>query len=108
MIINKITTGFVVQVFDTDKGQYILQEFIAGDQVDYEERVLGHEGNPLGAKEMAKFNFGPEAEKEPYLPFDMVQPIAKGEHVFNPDIGICIRCGCDEDDAYVGGQECTS
>lgn len=33
-----------------------------------------------------------------------------GEHLFsNPTDGIprCITCGCDEDDAFVGGQECS-
>ena len=33
-----------------------------------------------------------------------------GEHHFsNPTDGIprCITCGCDEDDAFVGGQECS-
>ena len=33
-----------------------------------------------------------------------------GEHIFsNPTNGIprCIDCGCDEDDAFVGGEECT-
>ena len=35
---------------------------------------------------------------------------AAGEHRFsNPTNGIprCIDCGCDEDDAYVGGEECS-
>lgn len=33
-----------------------------------------------------------------------------GEHLFsNPSNGIprCITCGCDEDDAFVGGEECS-
>jgi hypothetical protein len=33
-----------------------------------------------------------------------------GEHRFSsPTNGIprCITCGCDEDDAFVGGEECT-
>ena len=33
-----------------------------------------------------------------------------GEHHFsNPTSGIprCITCGCDEDDAFVGGEECS-
>jgi hypothetical protein len=33
-----------------------------------------------------------------------------GEHYFsNPTNGIprCITCGCDEDDAFCGGQECS-
>ena len=32
MILNKITTGFVIQSFDTETGKYFLQEFVAGDE----------------------------------------------------------------------------
>lgn len=77
MLINKITTGFVIQTFDTEKGKYVSQEFVAGDQVDYEEKETG---NPMDWEEWDKLNvnkelnFGPYAENEPYLPFDMVQP----------------------------------
>jgi hypothetical protein len=56
---NKITIGFVIQAFNND-GECISQEFIAGDQVDYEDT----EGWPLD-------NI---PEKEQYQPFDMVQP----------------------------------
>jgi len=71
MLINKITVGFVVQTFDTDKRKYIGQNFIAGDQVDYEST----DGQtPIEDGFMESVNFGPDAEKEPYLPFDMVQP----------------------------------
>jgi hypothetical protein len=34
----------------------------------------------------------------------------RGEHRFSqPTNGIprCVTCGCDEDDAFVGGQECS-
>ena len=43
---NKITVGFVVQTFEKDTtGKFVCtrQEFIAGDQVDYEDA----EGNPV-------------------------------------------------------------
>jgi len=70
MIINKITTGFVIQSFDTDTGTYTHQHFVAGDEVDYENV----EGHFLSNKELAKFNFGPDAKNEPCMPFDMVQP----------------------------------
>lgn len=33
MKINKITTGFVIQTFDTELGKFVSQEFIAGDDV---------------------------------------------------------------------------
>ena len=32
----------------------------------------------------------------------------RGEHRFSAaDFPRCVTCGCDEDDAFVGGQECT-
>jgi hypothetical protein len=40
------------------------------------------------------------------LEIELVQPIEPGEHVFNHETGRCIRCNCDEDDAYVGGEDC--
>jgi len=32
-----------------------------------------------------------------------------GEHLWAPCGGFprCVTCGCDEDDAHVGGQECS-
>jgi hypothetical protein len=57
MIVKKVTTGFVIQSFDTNTRKYTGQEFIAGDQVDYETET----GHPI------------ESFSE-YLPFDMVQP----------------------------------
>ena len=105
MLINKITTGCVVQTFDTETKRYVKQEFVAGGESEYED---GNNASavPPTSKEMAKFDFGPDAIREPYLPFNMVQPIEPGEHIFNEDTGHCIRCNCDEDDAYVGGQKC--
>ncbi len=61
MIQKKITTGFVVQTYDTKKKRWIDQEFIAGDECDYEDE----NGNPLD--ETAEI-------RNKYLPFDMVQP----------------------------------
>jgi len=61
MIVRKITAGFVVQEFDTIKKKWTDQEFIAGDQVDYEDA----DGNPVDDE------LTPETS---YLPFEMVQP----------------------------------
>ena len=67
MIIKKITDGYVIQSFDTDKQEWINQRFVAGDQTDYES-------------ENGKIYFHDFLDKiierstEPYLPFDMVQP----------------------------------
>ena len=52
MLLKKVTTGFVVQTFDTEKQKFVSQEFVAGDQCDYEN----------------------EDGVEDYLPYDMVQP----------------------------------
>ena len=67
MKINKITTGFVIQTFDTETKEYVSQEFVAGDPVEYETL----DGESVDAVEVGMQT----AEGlEPYLPFDMVQP----------------------------------
>lgn len=63
MIINKITEGFVIQRWDTEKKQWLSQEFVAGECV-YENEV----GDDLVDVDM---NSGGD---EPYLPFEMVDP----------------------------------
>lgn len=60
MIVKKITSGFVVQIFDTEKNEFISQDFIAGDTCEYEDS----KGSPVDE----------ETVKESYLPFFMVQP----------------------------------
>ena len=60
MIIKKITSGFVIQDFDTDTGKFVRQEFVASDDCQYEDEKGNEiEGDPL---------------KEIHFPFDMVQP----------------------------------
>lgn len=44
MIVKKITTGFVIQEFDTTKGKFVKQEFVAGE-CEYENG----NGEPLSA-----------------------------------------------------------
>jgi len=63
----KITYGFVVQEYDTVKGKHICthQEFIAGDQVEYENM----DGEPIDPNKLSV------AKKEVYQPFDMVAPV---------------------------------
>mgnify|MGYP003343097949 CR=1 FL=1 len=63
MKINKITTGFVIQTFDTEKNEWVSQEFVAGDTVDYETE----HGEVIDSGHSF-------FENEPYLPFDMVKP----------------------------------
>ncbi len=66
MIIKKITYGFVVQVFDDSKKmkKFISQEFVAGDQCEYE-----NEGGMIVDPSCLEVD-----GQEVYLPFDMVQP----------------------------------
>lgn len=62
MLYNKVTIGFVVQTFD-DWGNCLKQEFIAGDDVQYELEdgtEINSENMPFGGNE--------------YFPFEMVQP----------------------------------
>lgn len=61
MKIKKITTGFVIQVFDTEKNEFVSQEFVAGDTVDIETES----GEPVENTD--------QIDKK-YLPFKMVQP----------------------------------
>ena len=67
MIINKITTGFVIQQFDTEKQKFVSQEFIAGDEVDWETEV----GEPA---DMDVFFDNESPIFNTYLPFNMEQP----------------------------------
>lgn len=64
MLISKITVGFVIQTFNTNTRQYTNQEFVAGDDVQYEQ-----DGEPVDAKLMEDGD-----GNEPYLPFIMQQP----------------------------------
>ena len=57
MRVLKITTGSVVQAFDTDTQQFVEQWFQAGDQVEYETES----GQPTDSF-------------DDYLSFDMRQP----------------------------------
>jgi hypothetical protein len=64
MLVNKITAGFVVQVFDTERKRFVSQAFVAGDDCQYEDK----DGDPVDGKAL-------DADgKEASLPFDMVQP----------------------------------
>jgi len=60
MIVKKITTGFVIQTYDSKTGRCIGQEFVAGDEVEYEDE----HGQSVDWTE----------EADAYQPFNMVQP----------------------------------
>jgi hypothetical protein len=64
MLVKKITVGFVIQVFDTELKRFVLQEFVAGDECQYEDK----NGVPVCSEALEVDG------EEAYLPFDMVQP----------------------------------
>ena len=83
MLINKITVGFVVQAFDTDKQEFIHQEFVAGDDVTYETS----DGDGINEIDFVNRVVG----SEPYLPFHMKQPVVGGHPRY------CQCEDCDEE-----------
>jgi hypothetical protein len=64
MILRKITSGFVVQEFDSETGRCLSQEFVAGDQVEWENRQ---------SNLVSDGDFGIDLE-ELYYPMEMKQP----------------------------------
>lgn len=66
MILKKITTGFVIQTFDTERGSFVEQEFVAGDDVTVENE----HGDVVDAADRKEID-------NIYLPFNMVQPSEK-------------------------------
>ena len=58
MKVKKITVGFVVQEYDTDKEEWIGQEFVDSDQVEWEDENGEHIDSVASS----------------YLPMAMVQP----------------------------------
>lgn len=81
-IVKKITTGFVVQEYDTDTGKFVSQDFVAGDQVDWEDE----DGNAI-------------PEEDAYLSFEMVQP----EDMEDGEVEKCPECGTP---LIKDGKEC--
>lgn len=69
MEIRKITTGFVIQKWDKETGKFLGQEFVAGDEVDYENE----NGEQIDPDEDEKF-----FDKFPYQCFDMEQNPKEG------------------------------
>ena len=65
MHLKKVTIGFVIQTYDTDLGMFISQEFIAGDQVDWEY----HWGVPVNDAHKALYQLDQQ-----YQSFGMEEP----------------------------------
>lgn len=88
MLINKITTGYVVQIFDTKRKEFIRQDFFQGDPKDLEhpkETVLN---KPI-VIDNEEFNLG----------FDMVQPDVQLIELFDLDGRPCgiLRTNADNE-----------
>lgn len=58
--VDKITTGIVVQTFDTETGECVAQRFVAGDEVEFADPSSGF------IETLDTLSL--------YYPFDMVQP----------------------------------
>lgn len=59
MLINKLTVGYVTQVWDTEKDKFVSQSFTASDEVAYEVVDFdGEKADPI----------------DEYHHFDMIQP----------------------------------
>ena len=65
MILHKITEGFVIQKYDTVKKSWIGQDFVAGDEVEWEDST----GTPYNALDDEV-----EDAADDYLSFEMLQP----------------------------------
>lgn len=73
MLLKKFTTGYVTQVFDTDKREFISQDFTAANgEVDYEDE----DGNAIGC-------VLDKGGDEVYLPFEMKQPNGSPDQSIN-------------------------
>jgi hypothetical protein len=68
MIVRKITHGWVIQKFDTHTGKFVSQEFVAGDECEYEDE----DGETVDSELFESVDA--EDGEEVYLSFDMVQP----------------------------------
>ena len=71
-VIKKITIGFVVQSFDTEKRRFFCQEFVASEDHTWEDQM----GDALNLKDNADLAliYGQGGVDEPYLNLEMVQP----------------------------------
>jgi hypothetical protein len=62
MKINKITAGYVIQTYNTETGKCESQEFVAGDECEYETEDGEH------------FDIDDSETELEYQPYEMIQP----------------------------------
>lgn len=65
MLVKKITHGYVVQIYDTEAQAFVSQDFVAGDECEYEDE----NDNPVDRSVMSD-----ELGNPKYLAYTMVQP----------------------------------
>jgi hypothetical protein len=77
-VARKVTTGYVIQNFNVETGKCVSQEFIAGDEANWEDI----EGNPID-------DINEEMDEVEYCPFHMVDPlwIVENDTLFKFDVG---------------------
>ena len=61
---NKVVCGYVIQVFDTEVGDFVSQEFVPEGDIFFEDEEDG-----------ASFSSPPEDMEGEYLALEMVQPV---------------------------------
>ena len=79
MIIKKVTTGFVTQDFDTETRRFVGQSVTVGEDSVW-EKENGDRLDPTDDVEGALI-YGQGGVDEPYLPFEMVQPVTEKFHI---------------------------
>ena len=62
MIYTKFTHGYMLQVFDTVRGGFVSQEFVVGDDSQWEEE----QGEPIDHPWWDEDQFGPNGPYHPY------------------------------------------
>jgi hypothetical protein len=72
MILNKITTGFVIQQYDTETKKFVSQEFIAGDEVEWEQD--GDTIAPIQNASITADNPAPKPKTQPIPKVNFASP----------------------------------
>lgn len=100
MLVSKVTVGFVIQTFDQELGRFTSQEFVAGDDVSYEDG----NGDAVDADE-CKVERG-DIMSEPYIGFDMIQPQDNPRVTIDQDLqlNLCTVVDLANENIYKGGD----
>jgi hypothetical protein len=104
MLISKVTVGFVIQTFDQSQDRFTSQEFVAGDEVTYED----DNGEVVDSAE-CEVERG-DVMSEPYIGFEMLQPTSQPRATVDNDLQLALctvvdlanqnaldQHGCDEE-----------